>query len=185
MRLCRHQQWMGACGEAAPQACSSAAGCCSPCCTIACPAPPPLASPPPAPFPYPVPHSQLFKYYHERLPTGFPFPAQPPWKAGDSPEHEEEEEAEGGRVQEDPHAHKHHDDVIGEQVGGWEVPGVVLVACGRATKPSMNWSSNNQTNPPLSKPQGWSQSVSLLDASLAPAVHRTCPALCLPSPPPR
>lgn len=59
---------------------------------------------------------ELFKYYHERLPSGFPFPPLPAWKAGDSPEHEEEEEVEGSTWQEDPHVEKHHDDVIGEQV---------------------------------------------------------------------
>lgn len=59
--------------------------------------------------------SELFRYYHERLPGAYPFPAQPAWKAGDSPEHEEEEE--DGAGEEDPHAHKQHDDVIGEQVG--------------------------------------------------------------------
>lgn len=66
----------------------------------------------------PTCRSELFKYYHERLPSGFPFPPLPAWKAGDSPEHEEEEEVEGSTWQEDPHVEKHHDDVIGEQVIG-------------------------------------------------------------------
>lgn len=76
--------------------------------------------------------SELFRYYHERLPGAYPFPAQPAWKAGDSPEHEEEEE-EGGAGEEDPHAHKQHDDVIGEQVGRqlWRTQGSSWLAAGR------------------------------------------------------
>jgi hypothetical protein len=66
---------------------------------------------------------ELFKYYHERLPPRFPFPAQPAWKAGDSPEHEEapheEPDAEGGEM--------HHDDVLGE---GVSPQGLGAGACG-------------------------------------------------------
>lgn len=54
----------------------------------------------------------LFRYYHERLPGNFPFPAQPAWKGGGSPEQEEELE------EEDPHAELHHDDPMGEAVSG-------------------------------------------------------------------
>ena len=55
----------------------------------------------------------LFRYYHERLPGNFPFPAQPAWKAGDSPDHGEEPEDDGA----DEHSeHMEHDDVIGEPV---------------------------------------------------------------------
>ena len=65
------------------------------------------------PLPSRTPGSELFKYYHERLPANFPFPAQPPWKAGDSPEHEPAGE-EAGQGEGRPHIE--HDDVFGEQV---------------------------------------------------------------------
>ncbi|EFN54818.1 hypothetical protein CHLNCDRAFT_24090 [Chlorella variabilis] len=64
---------------------------------------------------------ELFKYYHERLPSNFPFPPQPSWKAGDSPEQEDEGEgsAEGLGLEED----LHHDDMIGEGVSRAEGAG--------------------------------------------------------------
>ena len=61
----------------------------------------------------PLPRSDLFRYYHERLPTNFPFPPQPAWKAGDSPEHEPEDE---GPPEGEAAGHIEHDDVIGEPV---------------------------------------------------------------------
>ncbi|KAL4857277.1 mRNA-capping enzyme [Chlorella vulgaris] len=56
---------------------------------------------------------ELFKYYHERLPSSFRFPAQPSWKAGDSPE---AEEGEGEEEEGNGHAEMEHDDALGEGV---------------------------------------------------------------------
>ena len=72
---------------------------------FACPAPPTVPPCPPG-------HSHLFRYYHERLPSGFPFPATPAWKAGDSPDREDA----GEEDEEEEAAHMAHDDVIGEAV---------------------------------------------------------------------
>ncbi|PSC72146.1 mRNA-capping enzyme isoform X1 [Micractinium conductrix] len=55
----------------------------------------------------------LFRYYHERLPSDFPFPPLPEWKAGDSPDRDD-----GLGDEEDgpPQHGMHHDDTFGEQV---------------------------------------------------------------------
>lgn len=76
------------------------------------PAPPPQP-PTPNPFAPPPPRarSHLFRYYHERLPSNFPFPAIPAWKAGDSPDRDDGEEGEDEAL-----PHMAHDDVIGEAV---------------------------------------------------------------------
>lgn len=63
---------------------------------------------------------QLFQYYHERVPRGYPYPPMPEWKAGDSPEREEGEEPADGAV---GHGF-HHEDELGEHVRVW-VRGVV------------------------------------------------------------
>lgn len=55
----------------------------------------------------------LFRYYHERQPSGFPFPRNPKWKAGDSPDRDDGL----GETEDGPPTHGlHHDDAIGEAV---------------------------------------------------------------------
>ncbi|GAB4819049.1 hypothetical protein N2152v2_006095 [Parachlorella kessleri] len=72
---------------------------------------------------------QLFRYYHEGILPGFPFPPQPAWKGGDSPDREDEEAA--GEQQGAQGTHIHHEDVLGEEISDaerWEVVTFVVSA---------------------------------------------------------